>query len=160
MYPHAAGHHPRQLAHLVETHVVDSFVVDVQSQSVVSPPHLTHHPVSCGRETGKTDINVHHTYTHEGRNMKSEKLPCLVRGDSNYITMSYVYMYTGSINSFTMMAQVPRPSQLRWGLAPRLVCHYSLDSRPLPDFISHPWRKIGRRPGIIATSQTGNGGLD
>ena len=31
--------------------------------------------------------------------------------------------------------------------------------RPLPDFISQPWRKIGRRPGIIATSQTGNGGL-
>jgi len=31
--------------------------------------------------------------------------------------------------------------------------------RPLPDFISHPWRKIGRRLGIIATSQTGNGGL-
>ena len=30
---------------------------------------------------------------------------------------------------------------------------YSLVSRPLPDFISQPWRKIGRRPGIIATSR-------
>ena len=31
--------------------------------------------------------------------------------------------------------------------------------RPLPDFISQPWRKIGRRPGIKTTSRTGNGGL-
>ena len=30
----------------------------------------------------------------------------------------------------------------------------SLVPRPLPDFISQPWRKIGRRPG-----RTGNGGL-
>ena len=35
----------------------------------------------------------------------------------------------------------------------------SLVPRPLPDFISQPWRKIGRRPGIKTTSQTGNGGL-
>ena len=35
----------------------------------------------------------------------------------------------------------------------------SLVPGPLPDFISQPWRKIGRRPGIIATSQTRNGGL-
>ena len=32
--------------------------------------------------------------------------------------------------------------------------------RPLPDFISQLWRKIGRRPGTITTSRTGNGGLD
>ena len=36
----------------------------------------------------------------------------------------------------------------------------SLVPRPLPDFISQPWRKIGRRPGTITTSRTGNGGLD
>ena len=30
---------------------------------------------------------------------------------------------------------------------------------PRPDFILQPWSKIGRRPGIIATSQAGNGGL-
>ena len=36
----------------------------------------------------------------------------------------------------------------------------SLVPRPLPDFISQPWRKIGRRPGTITTSRAGNGGLD
>jgi len=36
----------------------------------------------------------------------------------------------------------------------------SLVPRLLPDFISQPWRKVGRRPGIIATSRTGNGGFD
>ena len=36
----------------------------------------------------------------------------------------------------------------------------SLVPRPLPDFISQPWRKIGRRPGTNNTSRTGNGGLD
>ena len=35
---------------------------------------------------------------------------------------------------------------------------YSLIPRPLPNFISQPWRKIGRKPGIIATSRAGNGG--
>ena len=35
----------------------------------------------------------------------------------------------------------------------------SLVPRPLPDFISQLWRKIGRRPVINAMSQTGNGGL-
>jgi len=35
----------------------------------------------------------------------------------------------------------------------------SLVPRPLPDFISQPWRKIGRRPGIKTMSQTRNGGL-
>ena len=35
----------------------------------------------------------------------------------------------------------------------------SLVPRPLPDFISQPWRKIGRRPCTITTSRTGNGGL-
>jgi len=35
----------------------------------------------------------------------------------------------------------------------------SLIPRPLPDFISQPWRKIGRRPGIKTTSRTENGGL-
>ena len=34
----------------------------------------------------------------------------------------------------------------------------SLISRPLPDFSWRLWRKIRRRPGIIAMSQTGNGG--
>ena len=33
---------------------------------------------------------------------------------------------------------------------------YSLVPRPLPDFISQLWRKIGRRPGTITTSRTGN----
>ena len=36
----------------------------------------------------------------------------------------------------------------------------SLVPRPLPDFVSQPWRKIGRRPGTNTTSRTGNGGLD
>ena len=36
---------------------------------------------------------------------------------------------------------------------------HSLAPRPLPDLISQPWRNIGRRPGIIATSRTRNGGL-
>ena len=35
----------------------------------------------------------------------------------------------------------------------------NLVPRPLPDFISQPWRKIGRRPGIKTASWTGNGGL-
>ena len=35
----------------------------------------------------------------------------------------------------------------------------SLVPWPLPDFILQPWRKIGRRPGIITMSRTGNGGL-
>jgi len=35
----------------------------------------------------------------------------------------------------------------------------SLIPRSLPDFISQPWRKIGRRPGSKTTSRTGNGGL-
>ena len=40
------------------------------------------------------------------------------------------------------------------------VCkNLSLVPRPLPDFISQLWRKIGRRPGIKTTSRTGNGGL-
>ena len=41
-------------------------------------------------------------------------------------------------------------------------CHTdgSLVPRPLPDFISQLWRKIGRRPGTNTTSRTGNGGLD
>ena len=46
---------------------------------------------------------------------------------------------------------------------PILLTHHQLTSlvpRPLPDFISQPWRKIGRRPGTITTSRTGNGGLD
>ena len=30
--------------------------------------------------------------------------------------------------------------------------------RSFPDFISQPWEKIGRRPGIITTSRTGGGG--
>ena len=44
-------------------------------------------------------------------------------------------------------------------------CHNSTTSlylprpRALPDLISQLWRKIGKRPGIIATSRTGNGGL-
>ena len=36
----------------------------------------------------------------------------------------------------------------------------SLVPRPLPDLILQLWRKIGRRPGTITTSRTGNGGLD
>ena len=31
----------------------------------------------------------------------------------------------------------------------KLYQHSSLVPRPLPDFISQPWRKIGRRPGTI-----------
>ena len=34
----------------------------------------------------------------------------------------------------------------------------TLVPRPLPDFVSQPWRKIRRRPGIIAMSWVGNGG--
>ena len=36
---------------------------------------------------------------------------------------------------------------------------FSLVPRPLSDFISQLWRKIGRRPGIKTTSGTRNGGL-
>ena len=35
----------------------------------------------------------------------------------------------------------------------------SLFPRPHPDFISQPWRKIGRRPGIKTTLQPRNGGF-
>ena len=35
----------------------------------------------------------------------------------------------------------------------------SLVPRLLPDFILQLWRKIGRMPGTITTSQTENGGL-
>ena len=50
------------------------------------------------------------------------------------------------------------------GLANTLVCFISVHNsslipKPLPDFISQLWRKIGRRPEIIATSRAGNGGL-
>ena len=34
----------------------------------------------------------------------------------------------------------------------------TLAPRPLPDFVSQLWRKIRRRPGIIAMSWVGNGG--
>ena len=47
-----------------------------------------------------------------------------------------------------------------WGNIHNLMSQISLVPRPLPDFISQPWRKIGRRPGTITTSRTGNGGLD
>ena len=51
----------------------------------------------------------------------------------------------------------------RQGVEPNYI-HELLDDtlvpRPLPDFISQPWKNIGRRPGIIATSWAGNGGLD
>ena len=41
-----------------------------------------------------------------------------------------------------------------------LYVHFdTLVPMPCPDFISQPWRKIGRRPGNIATSQTTDGGL-
>ena len=39
------------------------------------------------------------------------------------------------------------------------LVYSSLIPRPLPDFISQPWRKVGRRPGNITTLWTGNGGL-
>ena len=39
------------------------------------------------------------------------------------------------------------------------IRYISLVPRRLPDFVSQLWRKIRRRPGIIATSWTGNGGL-
>ena len=35
----------------------------------------------------------------------------------------------------------------------------SLIPRPLPDFISQPWRKVRRSPGIKTMSRIGNGGL-
>ena len=41
----------------------------------------------------------------------------------------------------------------------QVVANTSLIPRPLPDFISQQWRKIGWRPGIKTASQTGNGGL-
>ena len=40
-----------------------------------------------------------------------------------------------------------------------VLCYQaSVIPRPLPDFVSQPQRKIGRKPGIITTSRTGNGG--
>ena len=39
-----------------------------------------------------------------------------------------------------------------WGIS-RLV------PRPLPDFFLQPWKKVRRRPGIIATSRARNSGL-
>ena len=36
-----------------------------------------------------------------------------------------------------------------WKTVNRLVKIVSLVPRPLPDFISQPWRKIGRRPSTI-----------
>ena len=46
------------------------------------------------------------------------------------------------------------------GSAYHTLCSgYSLVPRPLPDFISQPCRKIGRRHGIKTTSWTGNGGF-
>ena len=37
--------------------------------------------------------------------------------------------------------------------------HGSLVPRPLPDFISQLWRKLGGRPGAITMSWAGNGRL-
>ena len=56
------------------------------------------------------------------------------------------------------------PSMPLLSLASYLICVQkmspcSLVPRPLSDFISQPWRNIGRRPGIKTTSRTGNGGL-
>ena len=42
----------------------------------------------------------------------------------------------------------------------KMMVSTSLVPRPLPDFISQLWRKIGRRPGTNTTSRTGNGGLN
>ena len=38
-------------------------------------------------------------------------------------------------------------------------CFHSLGPRPLPDFILQLWRKLRKRPGIIATPRAGNGRL-
>ena len=46
-----------------------------------------------------------------------------------------------------------------WRIKMRKNAQYSLVPRPLPDFISQPWRKIRRRPGIKTTPRTRNGGL-
>ena len=42
----------------------------------------------------------------------------------------------------------------------RALVKFSLVLRPLPEFISQSWRKIGRRPGTNDKSRTENGGLD
>ena len=54
--------------------------------------------------------------------------------------------------SFSPLSSPPLPS-------PPSLSSPFLRPRPLPDFISQPWRKIGRRPGSKTMSWTGNGGL-
>ena len=54
---------------------------------------------------------------------------------------------------------IPQTMNDVWSIHVCMYILYSLVPRPLPDFISQPWRKIGRRPGIKTMSQTGNGGL-
>ena len=61
-------------------------------------------------------------------------------------------------NSQACKTEVTCPTQrMRPGIVQNTSCavgHFSLIPRPLPDFISQLWRKIGRRPGIKTTSRT------
>ena len=82
-------------------------------------------------------------------------------------TLFGIFLYIYSV--YWIISQSPQVSNLSVGL--KCIKHYNIDTpptswrmlslvpRPLPDFISQPWRKIGRRPGTITTSRTGNGGL-
>ena len=67
--------------------------------------------------------------------------------------------------------QLPSPWLVSWFVMLIFIaqsctaCRPSLVPRPLPDLITQPWRKIGRRPGTNTArtntaSRTGNGGLD
>ena len=64
--------------------------------------------------------------------------------------------------SFTLCKTItPTPPTPREGHNYYLVIYYfgSLVPRPLPNFFSQSWRKIGRRPGVKTTSRTGSSGL-
>ena len=70
----------------------------------------------------------------------------------NWPLMKFI-SFASNIGPAAVVPAGPAPAPLVY-----IVCT-TLVPRPLPDFVAHLWRKIGRRPGIKTTSQTGNGGL-
>ena len=80
-------------------------------------------------------------------------------------TLKCVLTYNAADNLYTLTISEPhcikKPHYMLWftNVSSLLLRCASLIPRPLPDYISQPWRKIGRRPGIKTMSRTGNGGL-
>ena len=83
----------------------------------------------------------------------------------HYFTLvSVMFMGAEAAVMFQKLVLVFGSTSTKFFVTVSLICWrkcitVSLIPRPLPDFILQPWRKIRRRPGIIATLRTENGGL-